>query len=62
MVTRDELAAQLRTVNVEDVAREANVSIKTIYRLRNKKTSPSLDTVAALLGAISRLRKPAKAA
>lgn len=55
MLTSDQLAELLATVNVEDVAKEANVATKTIYRLRHKINSPTLDTVAAILAAIERI-------
>ncbi len=58
MVTSDKLAELLLTVNVEDVAREADVSTKTIYRLRHKQHSPTLDTVQRILDAIDRLNEP----
>ena len=57
MLTRDQLAAMLLEVNAEDVAREANVSLKTIYRLRHGLNSPTLDTVVALVDAVDRLKK-----
>jgi DNA-binding phage protein len=56
MMTRDELAQLLRTVNVEDVAREADVSIKTVYRLRHRQHSPTLDTVERLVAAVKRVK------
>jgi DNA-binding phage protein len=56
MITRDQLAELLQGVNVEDVAREAGVSTKTIYRLRHQQTAPTLETVERLLNAIERLR------
>jgi DNA-binding phage protein len=56
MLTRDQLAALLAGVNVEDVAREAGVSTKTIYRLRHKSHSPTLDTAQAVLNAIKRVK------
>ena len=59
MVTSDKLAELLLTVNVEDVAREADVSTKTIYRLRHKQHSPTLDTVQRILDAIDRLNEQA---
>ena len=49
----------LLEVSAEDVAREANVSLKTIYRLRHGRNSPTLDTVAALVDAVHRLKKRA---
>ena len=56
MMTREQLAELLRTVNVEDVAREAQVSTKTIYRLRNQENAPTLDTVEALVAAVKRVK------
>lgn len=61
MVTRDELADILCGLNVEDVAREANVATKTIYRLRHKQNSPTLDTVAAILAAVERIKRRGRA-
>lgn len=57
MLTREQLAELLGTVNVEDVAREAGVSTKTIYRLRHKQHAPTLDTVAAIVAAVARVKK-----
>lgn len=57
MMTRDQLAQLLGTVNVEDVAREARVSTKTIYRLRHKQHAPTLDTVESILAAVKRLKQ-----
>ena len=56
MLTADQLANLLATVNVEAVAKEANVSTKTIYRLRHKTNSPTLDTVAAIVAAVKRVK------
>lgn len=56
MITREQLADLLMTVNVEDLAREAQISTKTVYRLRHKQHSPTLDTVQNLLSAVERLR------
>ena len=56
MLTRDQLASLLREFNVEDVAREAGVSVKTIYRLRHRANSPTLDTAQKLVEACERLR------
>ena len=56
MLTADQLASLLATVNVEEVAREADVSTKTIYRLRHKTNSPTLDTVAAIVAAVDRVK------
>jgi hypothetical protein len=60
MLTRDQLADMLRTVNVEALSAESGVSVKTIYRLRHKKHSPNLETVELLLPAIKRLQRPAR--
>lgn len=56
MLTRDDLAQILRSVNVNDVARLSGLSTKTIYRLRHKVHSPTLDTVDAILGAVRKLK------
>lgn len=56
MLTRDQLAELLAEVRVEDVAREANVSTKTIYRLRHKQNSPTLDTVEQIVSAVQRIK------
>ena len=55
MITRDQLAELLRRTNVNDLAREAQVSTKTVYRLRNKQHAPTLDTVERLLVAVKRI-------
>lgn len=55
MITRDQLAELLRRTNVNDLAREAQVSTKTVYRLRNKQHAPTLDTVERLLVAVKRM-------
>lgn len=66
MVNAHELADRLKRVSVEDVCRESGLSAKTIYRLRNLKNSPTLDTVESLLKAIetieARQRDEARAA
>ena len=62
MHTRDSLAELLRAVNVEDVAREAGVSTKPIYRLRHKANAPKLDTVAAIVEAVKRVKSRRRAA
>lgn len=56
MITRDKLALLLQRVNGSEVARRANISDKTIYRLRRRKTEPGVDTVAAILRAIEEIR------
>ena len=60
MLTRDELSALLQGVNVEDIAREANVSTKTIYRMRHKANAPNYATIERILAAVARLKKPSK--
>ena len=52
MVTREQLAERLKSVNVEEVAKEAKVSTKTVYRLRHMQHAPRLDLVEKLLRAI----------
>ena len=62
MLTSKQLAEMLKTVNAKDAATLAGVSEKTIYRLRNCKNSPSLDTVERLVAAVNALRpKPLRA-
>lgn len=56
MITRDQLADLLQTVNVEDVAAEAGISTKTVYRLRHKATAPTLRTVESIVDAVRRLK------
>jgi DNA-binding LacI/PurR family transcriptional regulator len=56
MLTSKQLAEMLQTVNAEDVAKLADVSVKTIYRLRNMKNSPSLATAERLVAAVNALR------
>lgn len=64
MMTRDQLAELLQAVNVRDVANEAGVSEKTIYRLRNKKTDTTVGTLEDIVAAVRRIkaRKGAKVA
>lgn len=57
MVTREELAERLRSVSVEEVAKEAKVSTKTVYRLRHLRNSPKLDLVQRLMAAIAVVEK-----
>jgi DNA-binding phage protein len=67
MVTPQQLAKLLRGVNVAEVAKVANVSTKTIYRLQQQANVPNMATVQRLLDAIkatkpARKRKPAQEA
>lgn len=55
MLTREQLAALLMRVNVDDLSRVSGVSTKTIYRLRRQETSTTLDTVEALIRGIDEL-------
>lgn len=65
MVTQQQLADMLLGVNVEAVAKAANVSTKTVYRLRHQQHSPTLGTVERILRAIEAVKSataPAEAA
>ena len=52
MVTPKELSDLLHGVNVAAIAKAANVSTKTVYRLRHQDHSPNMQTVHRLLAAI----------
>lgn len=54
--SRADLADLLRQVNVEEVAAESGLSVKTIYRLRHQMHAPSLDNVAKLVDAVARIK------
>ena len=56
MLTRDELADLLKGANVRAVAKEAGVATKTIYRLRHRAHSPTLDTVERIVAAVRRVK------
>lgn len=56
MLTQKQLAEMLLTVNVQDVAKLAGVSEKTIYRLRHMQHSPSLSTAEKIIAAVEALR------
>lgn len=62
MVTQDELAALLKSVSGPEVARRARVSLKTVYRLRERENAPRLDIVARLLDAVASIKADEKAA
>lgn len=62
MMTRDQLAELLATVNAEALSKEADVALKTIYRLRHKENAPTLDTVERLIQGIERLKAKASEA
>ena len=65
--TPAELAAMLEGVNVEAVAKAANVSTKTIYRIRQaaqpgrEQYEPGLMTAKAIIDAVDAVRAVAKA-
>lgn len=58
MLTRDQLSERLMAFDVKQLAEAAQVSTKTIYRLRNKTIAPNFATVEALLAGMERLSKP----
>lgn len=60
MVTPEQLAELLRGVNVAEVAKAANVSTKTVYRLRHQSNLPNMQTVQKLLDAIKATKQPAR--
>lgn len=64
LLTSADLAALLAKTNVEAVARESGLSVKTIYRLRQQKNSPTLETAEKIVAAIRRINastpEPAK--
>jgi DNA-binding phage protein len=51
-------------VNLRAVAKEAGLSEKTLYRIRDAANSPSLDTAESVVAALDKLypAKPAKKA
>jgi DNA-binding phage protein len=57
MLTRESLADLLRDVRVIDVAREAAVCTKTIYRLRHQAHAPTLTTLERVLKAVERVKE-----
>lgn len=60
MLTRSKLADLLQKVNVREVADEAGVSTKTIYRLRHQANAPSVDMAEKLSNAVERIKRRAK--
>ena len=62
MVTPHELAEMLRGVNVAAIAKAADVSTKTIYRIRQRpdEYSPTLSTASRLIEAVKSASKKAK--
>lgn len=55
MDTRQQLADLLAKVDTAEIARRAQVSTKTIYRLREKKCDPKATTVDRLFAEARRL-------
>jgi transcriptional regulator with XRE-family HTH domain len=53
MLNPDQLADLLKTRSAAELADLSGLSVKTIYRLRDKETSPTLATVQRLLDALS---------
>lgn len=66
MTTKEALAKLVRTVSTSALAKAAGVSTKTIYRIRDCKANPSLETVQGIEAAVKALSKmrqaPGKAA
>ena len=62
MLTKQELAARLLKVNVEEVAALADVSEKTVYRLRNMATNPTYATASRLIDACDAIERRDRAA
>lgn len=56
MLTRDQLSAILWDVSVKDTAAAAELSTKTLYRLRHKDNAPNLDTIERVVAAVARLK------
>ncbi len=56
MLTQDELADMLRDVSVVRVAELAQVSTKTVYRMRHKTHAPNLRTIEKLASAVRKLK------
>ena len=60
MITKSQLAALAASVNAEALAEAVGISTKTVYRIRQQKANPGLDTVAAIEAAVPKLRAVAK--
>jgi predicted transcriptional regulator len=59
MLTPDQLSKALHGVNVKDFSKAADISEKTIYRLRQKTHKPSFETLQKILAALERQRRAA---
>jgi len=60
MITKSQLAALAASVNAEALAETVGISTKTVYRIRQQKANPGLDTVAAIEAAVPKLLSGAK--
>ena len=60
MLTREQLADLLQKVNVEEIAKAANVSTKTIYRMRHKANRPSYATIEKIVAAVADIKRTVK--
>lgn len=63
MITKPQLAALAASVNAEALAEAVGISTKTVYRIRQQKANPGMDTIAAIEAAVPKLlgiarRKP----
>jgi DNA-binding phage protein len=53
MSTKDRLAQLAASVSALDLAREAGISTKSVYRLRQKKANPTLEMIEAVERAVA---------
>jgi DNA-binding phage protein len=60
MDTLTSLINRLQVANLVEVAREADVSRKTLDRIRSRENSPTLATVSKINSALDKLRIPKK--
>lgn len=56
MTTKAELAVHAASVNAEALAEAAGISTKTVYRIRQQKANPSLQTVEDVLRAVAEIK------
>ena len=56
MTTKAELAALAASVNAEALAEAAGISTKTVYRIRQLKANPSLQTVEDVQRAVKAIK------
>lgn len=62
MTTKADLAALASSVNAEALSRAAGISTKTVYRIRQQKANPSLQTVENVQRAVAAIRSGEPAA